>query len=195
MCRCSHLPVSLCCASFLAVSLFLHRILNTSPLSSFQTLCCLPQQLSLSISPSTVPIYRLLWCYYQIDTFNLSPLSERPWQVLTHDPSSLLRTSLPHLSFRLILHSTPLAHATSLPSCPWKYLLQHFPRLVLSCLALFMCMFEFVILILKILLVGSSERRLLLCKRECAGCVKCQPPLASYTPAFGRPQTSGLWNL
>lgn len=40
---------------------------------------------------------------------------QRPWQILTHDPSYLLHTSLDHVSFHLILHFSPLSNTESSP--------------------------------------------------------------------------------
>ncbi len=162
----SHLPFPLCSASFLAVTSFLHRMLNT-PLSSLYTL--LSNLTALSFSPSTVSIYLLLCRQCRVRSSICLPYPkdhDRSWHMILHIFfAPLSSTSHFVLSFIPLLSIT----LNPPPPCPWQFLLHHLAPLCLPplSLALYVCVFQCVTF-WKCLCVSFSECLLdCSCGREC----------------------------
>ncbi len=117
----SHLPFPLCSASFLAVTSFLHRMLNT-PLSSLYTL--LSNLTALSFSPSTVSIYLLLCRQCRVRSSICLPYPkdhDRSWHMILHiffaplsSTSHFVLSFIPLLS--ITLNPPPLSLAVSVAS-------------------------------------------------------------------------------
>lgn len=159
-----HPPFPLCSTCFLSLTFhFIHRILNT-PLSFLYAL--LSNLTTLSF-PSTVPIYPLLCCHCGIkSSICLSKKDpDRSWHMILHIS---FRTS--HLTSNFILFFILLLSVTlNPPPSPWQFLLHHLAPLCLPLLSLAwrICVFECVIVILKVFTCELTW--LFPWKRACAG--------------------------